>query len=349
MYTLGYFMFVVLTFNLGMTLHKKIIDCVSIVIGSDGILLTQQFLLGGNTTQHQNSLESIISSEQYISIQTITDHADTALVELELISEVINHEGTRLSDHSGFLPSASLNGANHGTVSSPFLCVSEMGHGIRVGGDEFAAWIFVDAKLGRLDLVIVDMTIESNDDGPYVLIVIELSSGSHIRHLVVIKGSSDPGHIDEIELFADSDFSNDVHLLSSLLKFSLLEVRRSSEGGGEDLLGRNIESKRVEFFLVPRTGFGGVVGDEEHLLSGCAELGESLGDSVNEGISAPDDAVAVEDEYVNSAEEAFLGVAESHYVGHLEGTAAGLEGPCLRADGRVGDEGGGGSRGEGRY
>ena len=55
-----------------------------------------------------------------------------------------------------------LDSANHGTVTGPFLRVGEVGHRIQVGCDEQAARILRDAQCRSLDLVVVYVAIKSD-------------------------------------------------------------------------------------------------------------------------------------------------------------------------------------------
>lgn len=43
------------------------------------------------------------------------------------------------------------------------LGIGEVGHGVEVSGDELATWVFVDAQLRILDLVVVDGPVESDN------------------------------------------------------------------------------------------------------------------------------------------------------------------------------------------
>lgn len=57
---------------------------------------------------------------------------------------------------------ATFDGTHHGAVPCPLLGVREVGLGIQVGGDEEAPRVLVDAQLGKLDLVVVDVLVEAH-------------------------------------------------------------------------------------------------------------------------------------------------------------------------------------------
>lgn len=56
-----------------------------------------------------------------------------------------------------------LDSANHCAIASPLLRVCQVRLCIQVGGDEVAARVLADAERCILDLVVVDMPVESHD------------------------------------------------------------------------------------------------------------------------------------------------------------------------------------------
>ena len=89
------------------------------------------------------------------------------------------------------------------------------------------ALVLVDAELGVLDLVIVDVPVEANDYGTNVLVVLEPASWSHVGRLVLpcrrprnqstsMRSSSSPMPTSPMTL----------HLLPRLLELGELQVRR---------------------------------------------------------------------------------------------------------------------------
>ena len=160
-----------------------------------------------------------------------------------------------------------------------------MSHRVAVGGDEFASLVFIDAKLGVLDLVVVDIAIEANNDGPHVLIDLQPPAGSHVGLLALVSRPAEPRHVDQIQLLPDANLSDDVHLLPALLELGKLEVGRGGEGRGEDGLGGYIEAEAIELLLVSRARLGGIVGHEVHLLTEGLELVESFRNTRNKRVS----------------------------------------------------------------
>ena len=58
-------------------LFEKVIDRVGVEIGRNGVFFAQQFFFRGDTTQHQQTLQSIVGSKQDIGIQSISHHANS--------------------------------------------------------------------------------------------------------------------------------------------------------------------------------------------------------------------------------------------------------------------------------
>mmetsp|Transcript_18492 Transcript_18492/g.65811 ORF Transcript_18492/g.65811 Transcript_18492/m.65811 type:complete len:272 (+) Transcript_18492:416-1231(+) len=169
--------------------------------------------------------------------------------------------------------------------------------------DALAARVFVDAELRVLDLVVVDVPVEADDDGADVVVVLDDALGRHVRLLLRVRRAADVLHANKVELLLDADLADDVHLLASRGELGLLEVRGRGERAGEDLLGLHLETEAVKLFLVAGAGLRRVVRHEEDALPQRAQLVEDGGHFGDEGVSLPDDAVAVEDEDVDRVEE----------------------------------------------
>mmetsp|Transcript_4708 Transcript_4708/g.7844 ORF Transcript_4708/g.7844 Transcript_4708/m.7844 type:complete len:255 (+) Transcript_4708:136-900(+) len=238
--------------NLGILINKKVHYAISIKIWRDRILLTQQLVLCRHSAQHQQALQSIVRSEQNIRIQPIAHHANLAPFQSQLIAQVVNHERTGLPHHRRLLPRASLDRTDHAPVPRPFLRIRQMRHGIRIGSDEFASGILVDAKLRILNFVVVDIPVEPHHDGAHIRIVLDHASRSHVGNLVAVLRSAEVRYADEVQFLLDAHLSDDVHFLAAFLEFGLFEVGRGGEGGGEDFFGGDVESEGVEFLLVAR-------------------------------------------------------------------------------------------------
>mmetsp|Transcript_25836 Transcript_25836/g.76353 ORF Transcript_25836/g.76353 Transcript_25836/m.76353 type:complete len:276 (+) Transcript_25836:352-1179(+) len=240
-----------LLLHIGGNLHKKIVDGIGVVIGGDGVLGAEELLLGRNSAENQQSPQSVVGPEEHVRVEPIPHHAYAGLVQFELVGEVIDHERAGLPHDGRLPPRAPLYRADHAPVPRPLLRVGQVGDGVAVGGDEFAPRILVDAQLGVLDLVVVDLAIESHDHGADVRVVLEPSPLPHVGFLPLIAGTAEPVGTDEIELLPDPHLPDDVDLLPRFVEFRLLEVRRGGEGGGEDLLGGYVETEGVELPLVP--------------------------------------------------------------------------------------------------
>ena len=100
-------------------------------------------------------------------------HADPVGLQVVLGADVVDHERGRLADHRRVPAGAALDGARHGAVAGPLLRVGEVGDGVEVGGDELAALVLVDAELGVLDLVVVDVAVEAHHHGAHVVVVLQ--------------------------------------------------------------------------------------------------------------------------------------------------------------------------------
>jgi hypothetical protein len=55
---------------------KKVINGIGIVVGCNGIGRTQQLFLGRDTTQDEDTLETIVGAKQNVRVEPIADHAN---------------------------------------------------------------------------------------------------------------------------------------------------------------------------------------------------------------------------------------------------------------------------------
>mmetsp|Transcript_9118 Transcript_9118/g.19474 ORF Transcript_9118/g.19474 Transcript_9118/m.19474 type:complete len:242 (+) Transcript_9118:525-1250(+) len=190
-----------------------------------------------------------------------------------------------------------------------------MRHGIRIRGDELAPRILINTKLSILNFVIVDISIESHNHGPNIRIVVQLAPRPHIRFLPPVFRSTKVVYPNQIQLLLNAHLSDHVYLLPRVLELGLLEVRRRGEGGREDFLGGDVgEAEGVEFLFVAGAGFGGVVGDEVHFFAEGAEFGECFGDSFDDGVSPPNNAIAIENENIHIGKEILRRLRQFQHV-----------------------------------
>lgn len=61
-----------------------------------------------------------------------------------------------------------FDGANHGAISCPLLCVCQVCDGVQVGGDEQATRVLTDAQTGILNLVVVDVLVETHNNSTHL-------------------------------------------------------------------------------------------------------------------------------------------------------------------------------------
>eukprot|EP00968_Pinguiococcus_pyrenoidosus_P020516 scaffold2429_cov263-Pinguiococcus_pyrenoidosus.AAC.2 len=230
-------------------------------------------------------------------------HADAISLHLELLHDVVDHERARLPHKSRLFPRAALDGADHAPVPRPFLCVREMRDRIQIGRDEFAALQLVDAQLGVLDLVVVDVPVKAHHDRADVVIHLDGAPGAHVGLLVLVRRPADVGNAQQIELLLNAHLSDDVHLLASGREASLLEIRCRREAAAEDLVVLHWQAQALELLGVALSRLGGVIGHEEEALAHGPQLVQHGRDPFNEGVASPDHAVAVEDEHIHAVQQ----------------------------------------------
>lgn len=71
--------------------------------------------------------------------------------------QVANYKGNHTFD-----------GADHGPIASPFLCICQVGDSIQVCGNEEAARVLPDAKASVLNLVVVYVLVKAHDNGAHL-------------------------------------------------------------------------------------------------------------------------------------------------------------------------------------
>mmetsp|Transcript_42330 Transcript_42330/g.75848 ORF Transcript_42330/g.75848 Transcript_42330/m.75848 type:complete len:216 (+) Transcript_42330:1191-1838(+) len=126
-----------------------------------------------------------------------------------------------------------------------------------------------------------------------------------INLLIGVRRSPNVVHTNQIQLLADANLPNDVHLLV-LGEVIGLKICSSGVGGRVDLVGLNVQAQAQELLQIPSTGLGGVVGDKEQLLALRLEEVQGLWDTVNEGVPLPDHPIAVKHEAVGVVNEGGL-------------------------------------------
>jgi len=107
--------------------------------------------------------------------------------------------------------------------------------GVEVGGDELAAGVFSDTEGGHLDLVVVDVSIKSNDDSGHVVIMFKKHARSEFYSFIGIFWAADVFDSFEVQFFLDAYFSYYVDFLV-FGEVGGFQVGCSCIGGGIDLL-----------------------------------------------------------------------------------------------------------------
>lgn len=110
-----------------------------------------------------------------------------------------------------------------------------MSDGVEVGGDELAAGVFSDTEGGHLDLVVVDVSIKSNDDSGHVVIMFKKHARSEFYSFIGIFWAADVFDSFEVQFFLDAYFSYYVDFLV-FGEVGGFQVGCSCIGGGIDLL-----------------------------------------------------------------------------------------------------------------
>mmetsp|Transcript_37405 Transcript_37405/g.86939 ORF Transcript_37405/g.86939 Transcript_37405/m.86939 type:complete len:219 (+) Transcript_37405:245-901(+) len=216
-----------------------------------------QRLLRRHATEGQDGLQPIVAAKEDVCVEAISHHADAlAARNREFLLQVVNHKGAGLAHNSGLLACAALDGADHGAVASPLLRIRQVGDLIGVCRNELATAVLGYAELCVLDFVVVDVAIKTNNDCTNVRILVDLPTGTHVRHHVLVTLRAKPRYAYEIQLLANALLTNNICLLASVLELCLLQVGCSCKGGGEDLLWWHVETQRVELCLVALSALG---------------------------------------------------------------------------------------------
>ena len=265
--------------------NKEIIDGIGVVIWSNGVLRTQKLLLRRDTAQYQQRLEAVVGPKQDIGIQTVTHHTDSRPFEAQFRAQIVDHKWRWLPHYSWFLSGASLDSPDHAAVPGPLLSVRQMGDCIEIGGNELASRIFVDAQLSILDLVVVNVTIKANNDGPHIMVVFEEITRAHFGLFALILRATNPWNLNHIQFFADTNFAHDIDLLPCILKVCLFQIGCSCKARTKDFFGRNVQTEAIKLLFVSGSGFGGVIRHEEHFFTQSTKLRESFGNPWDEGIA----------------------------------------------------------------
>lgn len=94
-------------------LREEVGHTVDVVVWVDCIVRAEEFLLSGDTREGQTTRQTIVLSEQNVSVEAIPDHADLFARDAVFGHNVIDHEGGRFADQSGFLTGAAFNSTDH--------------------------------------------------------------------------------------------------------------------------------------------------------------------------------------------------------------------------------------------
>mmetsp|Transcript_95344 Transcript_95344/g.284701 ORF Transcript_95344/g.284701 Transcript_95344/m.284701 type:complete len:324 (+) Transcript_95344:131-1102(+) len=284
--------------------RKEVGDAAHVHLRDDGVLGAQEELLGCHSAEGEARLQAIVQAEEDVRVEAVAHHAYAlAAGDLVLLLQVVDHQGAGFANDRRLLASAALDRANHGTVAGPLLSVRQMCDAVRVCGDELATLVFIDAELSILDLVVVHVSVETDDNGPNIWILIELASRPHVRLLALVGFRPEPRDTDEVEFLTDALLADDVDLLAGVLELRLFQVCGSGKGRGEDLLGRHVEAQGIELCLVALAALGRVVRHKEAALACCPQLVKHRRNAVDQGVTPPDDTVAVKDEDIDAVEE----------------------------------------------
>merc|ERR1719183_1545634 len=217
----------------------------------------------------------------------VTDHTNSVSVQVLLLSNIIDHKGAWFTNEVRFDTCAALNRSNHASVACPFLRIGEVSYSIQVGGNEFAVFILVDAELGVLNLVVIYVSVKTNNNSTDVFIMVELSTGDHVGLLALVFRPSDVWNTDEVKLVTDSNLPNDVDLLTlfSLQKLALFKICSSGKRRREYFFSCNVEPQRIELFLISGTALRAVIRNKETLLSSLPQLVQSFRDIIDQRIA----------------------------------------------------------------
>mmetsp|Transcript_22822 Transcript_22822/g.48253 ORF Transcript_22822/g.48253 Transcript_22822/m.48253 type:complete len:416 (-) Transcript_22822:44-1291(-) len=284
---------------------KQVRELGGVEVRVDRVLLAEQGLLPRDAAEDEHGLQPPVLAELDVGVQPVPHHANLALVDLELLRDVVQHEGGGLSHGRGLPGRAPRDGPHHGPVPGPLLGVRQVRHGVPVGGDELARLVLPDAEGRVLDLVVVDLAVEPHDHGRHVRVVLHLHALAQGDLLPLVLGAAKVRDARQRELLHDPHLPDDVHLLRPVRREVLaLQVGRRGIAAAVDLLRGDVQPERQELLQVALARLGRVVRDEDELLARLAQRLDGLRDPLDELVAAPDDAVAVEDEGLGPVQEA---------------------------------------------
>mmetsp|Transcript_34374 Transcript_34374/g.45467 ORF Transcript_34374/g.45467 Transcript_34374/m.45467 type:complete len:244 (-) Transcript_34374:465-1196(-) len=237
--------------NIYWSLHREeITNTVTVIVRDDFIFFTEKLGFSCNSGEDKATLHSIVFSKQDVSIKSVTNHADSISLDTKLVTDVVNHQGRRLSDHKWLFACAPFDSANHGSVPCPLLSIREMGHSIQVGGNELAAFILIDAQLCVLNFIVVDVSVKAHNNSSNVRILINFLPRAESGNSVFIGFSTNVRNTDQIKLFFNSSFTNDINFFPCFFEPCLFKICCSCKTGRENFFWWHIKAKAVEFFLV---------------------------------------------------------------------------------------------------
>jgi hypothetical protein len=270
---------------------QQVSQLVGVEIRGDVVFGALERFFRGHTGQHEHGAQAAILTKENIRVETVANHANLILAQAVLVGDVVQHERGGLTDDDRLLLRAAFNSTNHGTVTSPFLGVGQVRHGIRVRGDEQAPRVFTNAQRGVLNLVVVDVTIETDDNRTNVFIVVHQLPTLQRHLLASISFAANVLHADVVELLQDARLADDVRLL---LETNGLQVRRRRERTRENLFRTDVEPQRLELARVPSARLGRVVCHENQSLPHRPQQVQRFRHAFNQRVPFPNHPIAIE-------------------------------------------------------
>mmetsp|Transcript_25662 Transcript_25662/g.53455 ORF Transcript_25662/g.53455 Transcript_25662/m.53455 type:complete len:234 (-) Transcript_25662:83-784(-) len=190
-----------------------------------------------------------------------------------------------------------------------------MRDGIQIGGNELGI-VFINGQLCVLNLVVVDVTIKSDNDGTDILINFQTASRTHIGLFAFIVRSTNVRHTNQIQFLTNANFSNDIGLFTRFLKFGLFQIRGGGKTGRKDFFGRDtVQTQPIKLFLVTRTRFGGIVGDKKTFFARLSQFFQGFGNARNQRIAPPNDTIAIKNENIHLIQQFRLGIGQFQHIG----------------------------------
>lgn len=183
------------------------------MIRYNSIFHSKKIILTGHPRQSQYRLHAVVQTKQNICIQSVPNHADSCSIETVLVHDIVNHQRRGLTYNNRLSASAASYCPHHRAVSGPLLLVCEVHHGVRVRSDKQTALVQTEAQLGVLDLVVIDVGIETYNNCADVRVVLHPTAGRRVHPFVCIGRPACVRNSEQVQLLANAVLSNDVRLL----------------------------------------------------------------------------------------------------------------------------------------